>query len=242
MVRTLKVAVSVPVLALLAGCAGVTVRYDYDRGAPFTAYKTFSWYEGAAPAAGPVPAPPGPPEEQEPPPPEQLPPAPEQLPPPPGQAPPPPAQVPPPPPQAGNRPGVPANAIMDRRVRRLVEQELTARGYHLVNAAEADFLVAYYPVYQDRLVSTYTTLGPAWGYGWGWRPYGWGVSGGIQEVQRYREGSIVLEVLDPRTHQMVWHAVGEGALTGLRDPQDAEEQVGGAIHKMLGKFPPPPKS
>ncbi len=256
MVRTLKLAALVPALALLAGCVGIAVRYDYDRGAAFALYKTYAWYEGAPPPAGAIPAPPGPPPAQGPPgpppvgTPAELPtaetpaePPPSQIPPPPpDQVPsPPPNQVPSPPALPGSKPGTAANALMDRRVRRLVEQELGARGYRLVPAGEADFLVAYYPVYKDRIVATYMDLGPSWGYGWGWRPYGWGVGGGMQEVQHYREGSIVLEVLDPRTRQVVWHAVGEGALTDLRTPQDAEEQVGEAIRKMLGKFPPPPK-
>jgi hypothetical protein len=248
MVRTLKLAALAPVLALLAGCAGIAVRYDYDRGADFASYKTYAWYEGAPPPAGALPAPPGPPPVQAPPgpPPAGTPaePPPAETPsgPPPTQVPPPPpAQVPAPPARPGNRPGTAANLIMDRRVRRLVEQELGARGYQLVPAGKADFLVAYYPVYQDRVVATYTDLGTAWGPGWGWRPWGWGVGGGMQEVQHYREGSIVLEVLDPRTRQVVWHAVGEGALNDLRTPQDAEEQVGEAIRRMLGKFPPPPK-
>jgi hypothetical protein len=135
------------------------------------------------------------------------------------------------------------NPIMNRRVRRLVEQELTTRGYRRETSGTPDFLVAYYPVWQDRLVQTYTAVGPAWGYGWGMRPwgYGYGFGTGFAEVQRYREGSIVLEVLDPRTRQVVWQAVAEGALTDLRDPQDAEEQVGLAVRKMLAKFPPPPR-
>jgi hypothetical protein len=133
-----------------------------------------------------------------------------------------------------------ANPIMDRRVRRIVEAELAARGFRL-ETGEPDFLVTYYPVYRDRVVSTYTAMGPAWGYGWGYRPWGYGPTTGFQEVQRFHEGSIVLEVVDNKTNQLIWQAVADGALTGLQDPQDAEEQVGLAVKKMLEKFPPPVK-
>ena len=131
-----------------------------------------------------------------------------------------------------------SNPIMDRRVRRIVESELAARGYQLQQSGEPDFLLTYYPAYRNRVVQTYTAMGPGWGYGWG-RPWGYGAAAGFQEVQAYREGSIVLEVVDNKSNQMVWQAVADGALTGLQDPQDAEEQVTLAVRKMLAKFPPP---
>jgi len=175
-----------PFLALLAGCAPFSVRYDYDARASFAGYRTWAWApEGERPKAK-----------------------------------------------------VPNDPIMDRRVHRLVDQALGARGFQPAQGAPADFLVAYRPVYQDRVVQTYTEMGPAWGYGWG-RPWGYGSA--IEEVQRFREGTIVLEILDARSGQVVWQAAAEGALNGLDSPQDAEEQVGEAVRKMLEHFPPPVK-
>jgi hypothetical protein len=132
-----------------------------------------------------------------------------------------------------------ANPIMDSRVRRILERDLAAKGFQRQDA-EPDFLLTYYPVYRNRYVQTYTSMGPAWGYGWG-RPWGYGPGVGFTEVQAYREGSIVLEVVDNKTNQLVWQAVAEGALTGLQDPQDAEAQVSLAVKKLLEKFPPPPR-
>ena len=129
------------------------------------------------------------------------------------------------------------NPIMDRRVRRIVEREMAARGFQKQTTGEPDFLLTYYPVYQNRVYQTYTAMGPAWGWG---RPWGYGVAGGVSEVQSVREGSIVLEVVDRKTNQMVWQAVAGGALTGIEDPKDAEDQVTEAVRKMLSKFPPPP--
>jgi hypothetical protein len=125
------------------------------------------------------------------------------------------------------------NPIMDRRVRRILERELAAKGYQRQEAGEPDFLLTYYPVYRNRIVSTYSG-----GYGWG-RPWGYGPGIGFQEVQAFREGSMVLEVVDNKTNQMVWQAVADGALTGIEDPQDAEERVTLAVKKMLENFPPP---
>jgi len=174
------------ILALLVGCSGVAVHYDFDRHASFERLRTFGWQVAKSPA---------PPAERD-------------------------------------------NPIMARRLHRIVEQELSARGYAL-QETDPDFLVNCYPLYRNRLVQTYTAMGPGWGYGWG-RP--WGYAGtGVSEVQTFREGSIVLEVTDRRSQQVVWQGVADGALTGLRDPQDAEEAVSWAVKKLLGKFPPPAK-
>jgi hypothetical protein len=175
----------VPVLALLAGCAGFHVKYDSDPHAPFATYKTFAWNPSAPKASG----------------------------------------------GAGGL----DNPIMERRVRRIVEAELAARGYQR-SEGKPDFLLSCYPAYRDRVVETYTAVAPAWGWG---RPWGYGAGPGLVQAEAYREASIVLEVADARSGQMVWQAVAEGALDGIRDPQDAEEQVGLAVKKMVARFPPP---
>lgn len=185
-----------PVLAMLAGCAPMTIKYDYDRNAGFAALKTYAWY---APKAG----------AQEP-----------------GQ-------------QKEAAAAMMANPIMERRVHRIVEAELAVRGFRPAEeGGAADFLLNCYPVYRDRVVRTYTSMGPGWG--WGYRPWGYGFGTGFEEVQRYREGSLVLEMADPRTNQMIWQAVAEGALTGIRTPESAEERVTRAVKRMLGQFPPAP--
>ena len=173
-------------LALLGGCAGVPVRYDYDKQATFSSYKTYDWYAAS--------------------------------------------------PQAKGKARNVDNPLMDRRVRQAVERELGARGYKLDKGGEPDFLLTYYPMYQDRTVVTSTGLYP----GWGWRPMGFGMATQFREVHHFREGSIALEVMDGKSRQLVWQAVGEGALSGLEDPQEADERVGTAVKQILARFPPNP--
>ncbi len=126
--------------------------------------------------------------------------------------------------------------IMDRRVRAAVEAQLTAKGYAAAAAgAEPDFLVTYYPVYKDRRYRTTTTVGV--GGGWRYRPWGYGVGTRFSEVRHYKEGTIVVEVVDGRSNQLVWQCAAVGALTNLQDPEDAREQVAKAVADMLQKFP-----
>jgi len=168
-------------LAALTACSPVSVRYDYDRSAGFTALHRFSW----------APASPGGPAAE------------------------------------------PEGSLMDRRVRRIVAAELAARGYRPETDGPGDFLLAWRPLYQDHYVESFTALAPAWG--WEYRPYTYGLA----EVRRFQEGSLVLEVLDPGSRQVLWQAVAEGALTGLRDPQEADGRIREAVRRMLARFPPP---
>jgi hypothetical protein len=126
------------------------------------------------------------------------------------------------------------NTLMDRRVKGAVERELTGRGFVLEPKADPDFLVTYYPIYQQRRYQTATHVG----WGWGFRPWYGGAGTTVVQEHHYREGTIVLEIVDFKTNQLIWKAAAEGALTGLETPEDADEVVTKAVKQMLDHFPP----
>lgn len=127
------------------------------------------------------------------------------------------------------------SAILNKRIRLAIEREMAAKGYRQETKADPDFLLSYHPVYQNRQYRTTTTVGA----GWRWHPWGIGTATHISEVHHYKEGSIVLQIVDFKSGQPVWEGVAEGALTGLgRDPEDVEEQIGRAVRQLLDRFPP----
>jgi hypothetical protein len=171
-------------LLLLSACATYSVKYDFDPGANFRAYRTFEWYASSKRARGQ---------------------------------------------SSGSSP------LMDRRVQAAVEQQLKAKGYAAATA-EPDFLVTYYPVYRDRRYRTTTTVGV--GGGFRYHRFGYGVGTRFSEVHHYTEGTIVVEIVDGKSNQLVWQGAAVGALTNLDNPEDAQEQVARAVADMLEKFPP----
>lgn len=126
--------------------------------------------------------------------------------------------------------------LMDKRVRAALEKELQAKGFVMETKADPDFLVTYYPVVHERRYRTTTHMG--WGWGWGYRPFYGGVGTSMSEVHSYKEGTIVIEVVDFKTNQMIWQGAAAGALTGLDNPEDADEVVPRAVRDILAKFPP----
>ena len=54
----------------------------------------------------------------------------------------------------------------------------------------------------------------------------------------YKEGTIVIEIVDFKSNQLIWQGAAVGALTGLSSPEDADEVVPKAVRDILSKFPP----
>ncbi len=174
-----RLAVLLLPLALLLGCSGYSVNYDYDVTASFGRYRTFDYYTTKKGTGG-------------------------------------------------------TTSLMDKRVRAAVEKELQAKGFAMETRSDPDFLVTYYPVVKDRKVRTTTRVGVGWGY----RPVYGRVGTTTSQVKHYKEGTIVIEIVDFKSNQMIWQGAAVGALTGLASPDDADEVVPKAVRDILAKFPP----
>ena len=125
-------------------------------------------------------------------------------------------------------------SLMDKRVRAAVEKELRAKGFSMETKADPDFLVTYYPIVQERKVRSTVHVG----WGWGYRPFRGGIGTSSTRVRKYQEGTIVIEIVDFKSNQMVWQGAAAGALTGLENPEDANEVVAKAVADILARFPP----
>jgi hypothetical protein len=116
--------------------------------------------------------------------------------------------------------------IVDRRIGASMAAELEAKGFASTSTGSADFLVTFYTAVRRRVVINRS----GW-YGWG--RWGWG--GGATWVNSYPEGTLVIDIIDRRSRQLVWRGVGEGAFTST-NPSD--EKVAKRVAKILQTFPP----
>lgn len=110
--------------------------------------------------------------------------------------------------------------LLDKRIRRAVDAELQAKGFaSRARPANADLLVVYRFHTRDR-VRVYP------GYGSPWR----------RNAYRYKEGALVIQIVDVASESVVWEGVGEG----MHDYHsgDSQEKVADAVAKILAKFPP----
>jgi hypothetical protein len=118
------------------------------------------------------------------------------------------------------------NPLMTKRIRRAVESELSAKGYQLIEDGKSDFLVAFHTGVKNKVdVTTY-------GYRYGrWGRY----SGSVVEVDRYKEGTLIVDIIDSNEKELVWRGWATGA---VQNPDKAQETISNAVTKLLAKFPP----
>jgi hypothetical protein len=127
------------------------------------------------------------------------------------------------------------NSLVDARVRNAVNTTLTTKGYRKVEVDAADFLVHYRVGLDKKLqVDTYYT-----GYGGGYRGWYGGV-GTETRVREYEEGTLLLDILDPKKQQLVWQGSTSARVSERSTPEDREARISAAVNAILAKFPPPP--
>lgn len=114
----------------------------------------------------------------------------------------------------------PSKSFMDRRVKVAVNNELLSKGYR--KSRNPDFLITYHANVKNRV--DVTTHGYGYRRSFTRRVY----------VDHYKEGALILDIIDPRTKELVWRGWG----TGVVDEGKAEQQVRKTVTKILEQFPP----
>jgi hypothetical protein len=140
-----------------------------------------------------------------------------------------------------NRGGIYDNTLTHKRIESAVVRELTAKGLRQVGLDEPQDLLVHYWISvldKQRLENTGTTVGvargPRGGYGWG-AGYGGGVT-----TYEYKEGTLILDLIQPRQKQLVWRATIVGTLQD--STKDNVELGNEAIAKAFESYPPPAKA
>ncbi len=127
---------------------------------------------------------------------------------------------------AKERRGPQMSELVDRRIASSMQTVLVGKGFTKTAPREADLLVTFYTAVRKRVVVN--------GGGWyGYRRGFWG--GGVTWVNSYPEGTLVIDVIDRRSRQLVWRGVGAGAFSKM-NPTD--EKVDKRVTRILQTFPP----
>jgi hypothetical protein len=134
------------------------------------------------------------------------------------------------------------NSISNRALRADLAQEFAGLGY-VATDSTPDFCVAYYASTKQQLDVSYWDYGytwqPRWWNGWGRRwGRGWGPDRGLQSgptVTQYTQGSVIVDVFDPKTKELLWR--GQGVAAVSNDEQQYEQDLKKAVEQIVDKFP-----
>lgn len=129
--------------------------------------------------------------------------------------------------------------IVRQRIRTAIEQTLSSKGLRQVSdPQQADFLVEYHVAVRRHEVTVERVYPGAYPgvvcgpYGC-WEGWGWGPPQVGFENIRFREGTVVFDLVKQSTRRLAYRAIGQKPVH--RDTFNQDE-INGFIHHMLGKL------
>lgn len=119
------------------------------------------------------------------------------------------------------------------RIENAVERELNRKSMRKVERSEADLLVAWQIVEEERLERT----GVGLGFGFGSGNFGWGLSS-APPIREIEEGKLVVELVDTGTDRVVWRAASRRYLNENQSSESRRELIDEIVADMFEKYPP----
>jgi hypothetical protein len=121
------------------------------------------------------------------------------------------------------------NQIVDAEIKQSINGQLSAKGLTLTTGDKADVYVGYQTaVNQQRQWTGY-------GMGGGFR---WGGGMATATSSTINVGTIVVDMYDPSTKQLVWTGSATNTLDPGSNQQKNENNLNKAMTKLFKKFPP----
>jgi hypothetical protein len=125
------------------------------------------------------------------------------------------------------------------RVINAIKSEMNKKGF-VEDTTSPDLLVNAVAIFQDRqsVSSTSTGTGGMYGYGYRYGAYGWGggVSHTSYDVRNYKDGSLVIDVIETSAKKLIWQGTGNKEIDGpVKDP---DVNIPKAIGLIMESFPP----
>lgn len=122
-------------------------------------------------------------------------------------------------------------------VRDTIEQVLSDKGYRKADSGQADFVVSWFgaiekKIKKDHLDHLYS-------------PYGYGTllrdptlnSEAPQSISEYEEGTLIIDLLDPKDQHLIWRGTGVGQVVKDRPPETALKNLARSVSKILEPIP-----
>lgn len=120
------------------------------------------------------------------------------------------------------------NQIVDAEIKQSIDAQLSAKGLTKTDSDKADLYVGYQTAVDQQKQWT------GYGMGGGWR---WG--GGMAQAtsSTIDTGSLVVDMYDPATKQLVWTGTASKTLDPSSNQQKNQNNLNKAMAKLFKKFP-----
>ena len=119
--------------------------------------------------------------------------------------------------------------IVDAEIKQSIDAQLTQKGLTKTDSDKADLYVGY------QIATDQEKQWNAYGMGGRWR-FGGGMATATQSS--ITVGTLVLDMYDPSTKQLVWQGRASKSLDPSNNQQKNEERLNKGMAKLLKDFPP----
>lgn len=118
------------------------------------------------------------------------------------------------------------NELNDKRIKSAVQEQLQWQGYTLTNT-DPDLIIHYHIIVDDQSVVTTEPFGYRYG------PYWMQTQ---TNIYAYREGTLILDLMDKKTNNLIWRGWAVTAIDGV-NPEKVDKLIRTAVKKIFKKFP-----
>jgi Domain of unknown function (DUF4136) len=118
------------------------------------------------------------------------------------------------------------NTLLDQRIVSAVDTLLHARGLRCGEAG--DLWIAAHVATSDRAALN--------GFYADWRGSDWSGVGATGIVDELTRGTLIVDIFDARTGQLVWRGTATGSVSN--NPEKSHKNIQKAVEKMFKNFPP----
>jgi len=127
--------------------------------------------------------------------------------------------------------------LNQQRILNSVKSEMAKKGFR-ENTDTPDVLVNVTAILQNRVAVSSTT--DYYGYGGTYRPYYWGGGMGSSttnyNVQHYKDGSLIIDVIDASSKKLIWQGIGNKEID--KPAKDPDAAISKAVASIMESFPP----
>jgi len=122
------------------------------------------------------------------------------------------------------------NSLVDGRIRTAIGTQLRLKGYTTSLNKRPDFYVAYHLGVKDMMKgsSTQDYIGD----------YAHGTFTTISDIQPYKEGTLLIDIVDAASKQLVWRGSALAEVDPSMTPEERNERISTIVHAMFSHFPP----
>jgi hypothetical protein len=121
------------------------------------------------------------------------------------------------------------NDLLEGRIKRAVNSEMSKKKLTLVKE-NPDLLVVYHTGVQSKINVT------DWGYRYSYDYWGW--NGRQIDVYQYNEGTLIVDLIENTSKELVWRGSATRTVDGNWSPEKEEQVINTAVGKIFKKYPP----